>query len=109
MLRAFSRLLVLKNLGEYSNLYLRMDCLLLANVFQNFRKWTLETYEIEALHFVSLPSLSMSCALKQSRVKLQLIDDPDTYLMTEQGIRGYCDPGCPGPRQSRRSTRWPPS
>ncbi|XP_040071190.2 uncharacterized protein LOC120843819 [Ixodes scapularis] len=78
----------LKNLGKYSDLYLKTDCLLLADVFQNFRRWTLETYDIEALHFVSLPSLSLSCALKQSKVRLQLIDDPDTYLMIEQGIRG---------------------
>lgn len=78
----------LKNLGEYSDLYLKTDCLLLADVFQNFRRWTLETYQIEALHFVSLPSLSMSCALKHSKVRLQLIDDPDAYLMIEQGIRG---------------------
>lgn len=78
----------LKNLGEYSDLYLRTDCLLLADIFKNFRKWTLKTYKIEPLHFVSLPSLSMSCALKQSKVKLQLIDDPDIYLMIEQGMRG---------------------
>ncbi|XP_040073696.1 uncharacterized protein LOC120846091 [Ixodes scapularis] len=51
-----------KNVGEYSDCYLKLDCLLLSDVMQNFRKWTLETYEIDPLRFVSLPGLSLACA-----------------------------------------------
>ncbi|XP_064467558.1 uncharacterized protein LOC135378445 [Ornithodoros turicata] len=78
----------LKSLGEYSDLYLLTDALLLADVFQNFRIWALETHKIEPLHFVSLPGLSMSCALKMSRINLDLIHDPDAYLLIERGLRG---------------------
>ncbi|XP_064458849.1 uncharacterized protein LOC135369113 [Ornithodoros turicata] len=76
------------SLGEYSDLYLLTDTLLLADVFQNFRKWTLDVHKIEPLHFVSLPGLSMSCALKMSEIQLELIHDPDAYLLIENGLRG---------------------
>ncbi|XP_064481238.1 uncharacterized protein LOC135394428 isoform X2 [Ornithodoros turicata] len=78
----------LKSLGEYSDLYLLTDTLLLADVFQNFRKWTLDVHKIEPFHFVSLPGLSMSCALKMSQVELELINDPNAYLLIENGLRG---------------------
>ncbi|CAN7978838.1 unnamed protein product, partial [Ixodes persulcatus] len=77
-----------KSLGEYSDCYLHLDCLLLADVFQNFRKWTLDTYELDPLHYVSLPALSLACALKQTGVKLELLDDVDAYLIIEAGLRG---------------------
>ncbi|KAM7281372.1 uncharacterized protein ISCGN_005937, partial [Ixodes scapularis] len=77
-----------KSLGEYSDCYLKLDCLLLADVFQNFRKWTLDTYELDPLHYVSLPALSLACALKQTGVKLELLDDVDVYLFIEAGLRG---------------------
>ncbi|CAN8031091.1 unnamed protein product [Ixodes persulcatus] len=77
-----------KSLGEYSDCYLHLDCLLLADVFQNFRKWTLDTYELDPLHYVSLPALSLACALKQTGVKLELLDDLDAYLFIEAGLRG---------------------
>ncbi|XP_040065262.1 uncharacterized protein LOC120839101 [Ixodes scapularis] len=77
-----------KNVGEYSDCYLKLDCLLLSDVMQNFRKWTLETYEIDPLHFVSLPALSLACELKQTKVKLELLSDVDAYLFIESGLRG---------------------
>ncbi|CAN8028499.1 unnamed protein product, partial [Ixodes persulcatus] len=77
-----------KRLGEYSDCYLHLDCLLLADVFQNFRKWTLDTYELDPLHYVSLPVLSLACTLKQTGVKLELLDDVDAYLLIEPGLRG---------------------
>ncbi|CAN7978486.1 unnamed protein product [Ixodes persulcatus] len=77
-----------KSLGEYSDCYLHLDCLLLADVFHNFRKWTLDTYELDPLHYVSLPALSLACALKQTGVKLELLDDVDAYLFIEAGLRG---------------------
>ncbi|CAN8016672.1 unnamed protein product [Ixodes persulcatus] len=77
-----------KSLGEYSDCYLHLDCLLLADVFQNFRKWTLDTYELDPLHYVSLPAISLACALKQTGVKLELLDDVDAYLFIEAGLRG---------------------
>ncbi|XP_042149468.1 uncharacterized protein LOC121837740 [Ixodes scapularis] len=46
------------------------------------------TYELDPLHYVSLPALSLACALEQTEVKLELLDDVDAYLFIEAGLRG---------------------
>ena len=48
----------LKNLGEYHDLYVQSDTLLLADVFENFRNKCLEVYELDPAHFLSLPVLA---------------------------------------------------
>ena len=48
----------LKNLGEYHDLYLQSDTLLLADVFENFRNMCIEVYEPDPVHFLSLPGLA---------------------------------------------------
>ena len=47
----------IKNLGEYHDLYLQSDTLLLADVFENFRNMCLEIYEIDPAKFLSAPGL----------------------------------------------------
>ncbi|KAM7281777.1 uncharacterized protein ISCGN_006265 [Ixodes scapularis] len=54
----------------------------------SYRKWTLDTYERDPLHYVSLPALSLACALNQTGVKLELLDDLDAYLFIEAGLLG---------------------
>ena len=46
------------NLGDYHNLYVKSDTLLLADVFENFRKACIETYELDPAHIISLPGLA---------------------------------------------------
>ena len=45
------------NLGGYHNLYVQRDTLLLADVFENFRKACIKTYKLDLAHFISLPGL----------------------------------------------------
>ena len=78
----------MQNLGMYHDEYLLTDVLLLANVFENFRKMCLEYYKLDCLHFFTCPGLAWSAALKMSNVNLELISDPDTYLFFESAIRG---------------------
>ena len=47
----------LNNLGYYHNLYVQSDILLLADVFENFRKACIKTYELDPAYFISLPGL----------------------------------------------------
>ena len=44
----------LKHLGEYHDLYIQSDTLLLADVFENFRNMCIEVYELNPAHFLSL-------------------------------------------------------
>ena len=78
----------LKNLGEYHDLYAQSDTLLLADVFENFRKTCLKVYELGPAHFLSLPGLAWQVCLKKTNVKLELLTDYDMLLMVEEGIRG---------------------
>ena len=45
----------IKNLGEYHDLYVQSDTLLLADVYQNFRNMGLEKYQLDPVYFVSAP------------------------------------------------------
>ena len=48
----------LKTMGEYHDLYLKSDILLLADVFENFRKTCLEYYKLDPCHYFTSPGLS---------------------------------------------------
>ena len=78
----------LKNLGEYHDLYVQSDTLLLADVFEKFRNTCLKVYELDSAHFLSLPGLAWQAYLKKTNVKLELLTDYDMLLMVEEGIRG---------------------
>ena len=48
----------LKNLGDYLNLYVQSNILLLADVFENFRNKCIEMHELDPAHFLSAPGLA---------------------------------------------------
>ena len=50
--------LKLTNLGDYHDLYVQSDILLLADVFENFRNKCIEIYELDPAHFLSVPGLA---------------------------------------------------
>ena len=78
----------INNLGEYHDVYVRSDTLLLADIFENFRQSCLKNYELDPAHFVSLPGLAWQACLKKTNVELELLTDYDMLLMVEEGIRG---------------------
>ena len=45
----------MKNIGEYHDLYVQCDTLLLADVFENFRHKCFEIYKLDTAHFLSAP------------------------------------------------------
>lgn len=71
-------------MGDYHNLYLKTDVLLLSDVFENFRDICMESYHLDPAHFYASPGLAWEAMLKM----LQLLDDIDMVLMIEQGVRG---------------------
>ena len=80
--------LKLKNLGEYHDLYVQSDTLLLADVFENFRNTCIKVYELDPAHLLSLPGLAWQARLKKANIKLELLTDYDMLLMVEEGVRG---------------------
>ena len=78
----------INNLGEYHDLYLKTDVLLLADVFEEFRNICLENYNLDPAWYYTSPGLSWDALLKHSKVELELLTDPDMLLMFEKGIRG---------------------
>ena len=80
--------LIYKNLGDYHDLHVQSDTLLLADVFENFRNVCIKVYELDLAHFLSAPGLAWQACLKKTVVKLELLTDVDMLLMIEKGIIG---------------------
>ena len=73
----------IRNLGDYLDLYLRTDVVLPANVFEAFRDTCLKHYSLDPLHFYMAPGLAWKACLRKTRVRLELLTDPDMLLMFE--------------------------
>ena len=78
----------LKNMGDYHDLYLKTDVLLLSDVMENFRKLCEKHYELDPAHFFTVPGMAWDAMLKMTGIKLELLEDVDMLLMIEKGIRG---------------------
>ena len=78
----------IRNLGEYHDLYLKTDVILLANVFEAFREVCLKNYGLDPAHFYIAPGLAWKACLKKTKIRLDLLSDPDMLLMFERRIRG---------------------
>ena len=76
------------NLGDYHDLYLRTDVVLLANVFEAFRDTCLKHYKLDPAHFYTTPGLAWCTYLKHTGIMLELLTNPGMLLMFERGIRG---------------------
>ena len=78
----------METMRDYHNLYNQSDVLLLADVFENFRKVCQEHYELDPCWYYTAPGLAWDACLKLTKQKLELLSDPDMLLFVEQGIRG---------------------
>ena len=78
----------LNNMGQYHDLYLKSDILLLADVFENFRKTCLEYYKLDPCYYFTSPGLSWDAMLKMTDIKLELMTDIDMFQFIEKGLRG---------------------
>ncbi|XP_060848479.1 uncharacterized protein LOC132927929 [Rhopalosiphum padi] len=77
-----------RTLGEYSDLYFKIDVLLLADVFENFRDLCMKTYNLDPAFYYTASGFSFDSMLKYTSVKLELLTDYDMLLCIEKGIRG---------------------
>jgi len=49
---------------------------------------TFDAQQLDCLHFFTLPSLAWNAALKHTEAEIDLIADPNIYLMIENSMRG---------------------
>jgi hypothetical protein len=64
------------------------DVLLLADVFEGYRKCSLENYKLDPAHFTTAPGLSWMAALKYTGVVLTIPTCPDMHHFFDKGLRG---------------------
>ena len=67
----------IKTLGQYHDLYLKSDVLLLSDVFESFRETCFQYYKLDPAHYYSAPGLSWNACLKMTGIELELISDVD--------------------------------
>ncbi|XP_011166542.2 uncharacterized protein LOC105200606 [Solenopsis invicta] len=78
----------IRTIGEYSDLYLKTDVLLLADVFENFRETCLDSYGLDPAHYYTLPGYTWDAMLKYTGIRFELLTDIDMLLFVERGVRG---------------------
>ena len=77
-----------KTFKDYHTLYLKLDVALLADVFETFRRTSLEKYKLDPCHYFTLPGMSFDALLKRSGISLELLTDLTMYEFFEQSLRG---------------------
>ena len=75
-------------MGDYPDLYLKTDVLLLTDVFEKFIKTYFDYYGLDPCHYFSSPGLSWDSMLKMTGIELELVVDIYMHLFIEKGIRG---------------------
>ncbi|RLU20281.1 hypothetical protein DMN91_006888, partial [Ooceraea biroi] len=98
---------VIENLGQYSDLYLKTDVLLLADVFENFRDTCIRSYGLDPAHYYTLPGYTWDAMLLHTGIEFELLTDVDMVLFVERGVRGGLSQ-C-SHRHARVNNRYAPS
>jgi hypothetical protein len=78
----------IKNLEDFTNLYNKIDVLLLADIIENFVDISLKTYKLDPAWYYTTPGFAWDCMLKMTKQKFELLTDYDMVLMIENGLRG---------------------
>jgi hypothetical protein len=77
-----------KSFKDYHMTYLKLDVLLLADVFENFRKACMEYYQLDPANYLSAPSLAWDAMLLMTKIKIDLISDIKILDIIERMKRG---------------------
>ena len=73
---------------ELTEIYLKIDILLLICVFEKFIRVSVNEFGFSPLYCVSLTPYTWQCALKYTGINLQTLQDKDKTFLLENNIRG---------------------
>lgn len=76
------------NLLDYTELYCKIDTILLAEIFQKFRNDMIQFSGLDPANYISLPSFSFDSMLKLTKCSIELPNDINMIHFFESGIRG---------------------
>ena len=83
---------------------MKSDILLLADVFENFRKTCLQYFKRDPCHYFTSPGLSWDAVFKMTDIKSELMTDIDMFQFIEKGMRG--GPSCIANRYARANNKY---
>ena len=63
----------MNTMGDYHDLYLKTDVLLLADVFEKFINTCLDYYELDLCHYFTSPGLSSDAMLKMTGICIYIL------------------------------------
>ena len=75
-----------KNMQQYHDLYLNLDLLLLADVFENFKQTCIVDNGVDAANYYTLPGFTFDACLKFTEQKFDLFTDSEIFLFIENSI-----------------------
>jgi len=78
----------IRTLGEYSDLYFKIDVMLLADIFENFRDSCTVSYGLDPAYYYTFPGYTWDAMLKHTKITFELLTDIDMVMFIERGIRG---------------------
>ncbi|XP_029673848.1 uncharacterized protein LOC115241990 [Formica exsecta] len=79
-----------ETLGDYSDLYLKTDVLLLADVFENFRDACMRSYNLDPTYYYMLLGYTWDAMLKHTGIRFELLTDIDMVMFVERGGLSRC-------------------
>lgn len=77
-----------QSLGEYTDLYVKADCLMLADIFEKFRATFIKEYKLDPAWCFTLPGYGLEALLHTTKVQIELLTDINMVYMFQKGIRG---------------------
>lgn len=78
----------IKNMLEYTTLYLRTDTVLLAECMTNLRDNMWDDFKLDITKYLSLPMLAKDIMLKTTEVEMELIADQEMSDLVQKNLRG---------------------
>lgn len=79
----------IETMKDYLELYCQTDTLLLADIFENFREFTIKNYgELDPCNYITLPSLGYDICLSMKNTDVDLLTQEEMYEFFEAGVRG---------------------